>query len=268
MNGGENITESKELLKELAYKVLEKSKLSNNQEARNRLEHELSIILNSNLENFFLNTSYVANLLKSKGIRLGPARGSAGGSMTSYCLNITEINPLKYNLSFARFLNEERASHSMSDIDIDIPRDKRQESLNLIKKEFGQDKAFQVINQIRFTDKTSIKALARIYDVPFDEVNRITSLINSPNDIEENERVKNFLNKYPEIKKNIPKINGMLSTYGVHAGALILFPESIEALASTVKVNNEIVCSYDGRTCDDLKNLMTQKYMKIYKNLV
>lgn len=252
MNGGENITESKELLKELAYKGLEKRKLSNNQEARDRLEHELSIILNSDLENFFLNTSYVANLLKSKGIRLGPARGSAGGSLTSYCLNITEINPLKYNLSFARFLNEERASHSMSDIDIDIPRDKRQESLNLIKKEFGQDKAFQVINQIRFTDKTSIKALARIYDVPFDEVNRITSLINSPNDINENERVKNFLNKYPEIKENMSKINGMLSTYGVHAGALILFPESIESLASTVKVNNEIVCSYDGRTCDDL----------------
>ena len=139
MNGGENI-ESKELLKELAYKGLEKRGLSNNEEARNRLEHELSIILNSNLENFFLNTSYVSNLLKSKGIRLGPARGSAGGSITSYCLNITEINPLNYNLSFARFLNEERASHSMSDIDIDIPRDKRQESLNLIKQEFGKDK--------------------------------------------------------------------------------------------------------------------------------
>ena len=251
MNGGENI-ESKELLKELAYKGLEKRGLSSNQEAKDRLEHELSIILNSNLENFFLNTSYVSNLLKSKGIRLGPARGSASGSITSYCLNITEINPLNYNLSFARFLNEERASHSMSDIDIDIPRDKRQESLNLIKQEFGKDKAFQVINQIRFTEKTSIKALARIYDVPFDEVNRITSLITSPDDIKNNDRVKAFLDKYPEIKDNISKINGMLSTYGVHAGALILFPDSIETLASTVKVNNEIVCSYDGKTCDEL----------------
>ena len=140
----------------------------------------------------------------------------------------------------------------MSDIDIDIPHDKRQESLNLIKQEFGKDKAFQVINQIRFTEKTSIKALARIYDVPFDEVNRITALITSPDDIENNDRVKAFLDKYPEIKDNISKINGMLSTYGVHAGALILFPDSIETLASTVKVNNEIVCSYDGKTCDEL----------------
>ena len=155
------------------------------------------------LSNFMLVTSYLCLKLKSKGILLGSGRGSVGGSLLAYCLKITEINPLQYDLFFSRFLNEARAKTSLPDIDIDVPQKERQEVLKIMKEEFGHDNTYQIINQIRFTEKTAIKDIGRVFGIPFSETNRLTSIIGDRTDIENIPEVQAFFNKYPKVGATI-----------------------------------------------------------------
>ena len=146
-----------------------------------RLEDELNIINKFGFADFILDVSYICLLCKSKNILIGPGRGSVGGSLVAYTMGITNIDPLKFDLSFARFLNPGRSS-SLPDIDIDVGTKQRQEVIQLMKQEFGEDSTYQFINIIKFTEKTALKDLARIFNVPFDIINRITSKMNSQND--------------------------------------------------------------------------------------
>ena len=147
----------------------------------NRLEEELEVINDFDFEDFILDVSYLSLLCKSKGILLGDGRGSVGGSLVAYAMGITNIDPLVYDLSFARFLNKGRIS-GLPDIDIDVSQKQRQEVIGLMKEECGAESTYQFVNLIRFTDKTALKDLARIFDVPFDIVNRITAKMDSCND--------------------------------------------------------------------------------------
>ena len=111
-----------------------------------RLTHELSIVQKGNLADFFLNTAFGCLKMKNNDILLGLGRGSAAGSLIAYCLKITEIDPIKNDLKFERFLNETRLDTvSSADIDIDIPRDKRQSVLTMYKDDFGRDRTYQVM---------------------------------------------------------------------------------------------------------------------------
>lgn len=244
-------------LRKMALKGFKKRHLSG-KEYEDRLRMELDIITDANLSDFFLNTSYICNLLKSEGMFLGPGRGSAGGSLLCYCLNIVSTDPLKEGLMFSRFINKTRIKNSMPDIDTDIPKTRRQEALDLIKDKFGRDCAFSIPNLIRFTIKTSIKDVSRVFNVPFKEVNQVTSLITDDmtvDDIYEIEKVQNFFNKYPKVEQNFKKINGLIKAYGIHAGGTLLFPDSIENYSSTIRVNGVDCVSYDGHRCDSLKFL-------------
>ena len=137
---------------------LQKRGHADDQKYIERLNYELEVIKEGNLADFFLNTAYIVLKMKSKNIMVGLGRGSAAGSLVSYCLKITEIDPLKYPLIFERFLNPTRVKMiSSADIDVDIPRDKRQEVLKMVKQDFGEDKAFQIINKLQWTEKTAIK---------------------------------------------------------------------------------------------------------------
>lgn len=211
-----------------------------------RLEEELSVINDFDFEDFILDVSYLSLLCKSKGILLGDGRGSVGGSLVAYVMGITNIDPLKYDLSFARFLNKGRIS-GLPDIDIDVSKKQRQEVIKLMKEEFGEESTYQFINIIRFTDKTALKDLARIFNVPFDVVNRITAKMDSQNDPE----VRAFLNKYPIIKELYPKIIGLVRQYGIHAGGVILTPGAVERYTSLIKVNGLDAISYDKRILED-----------------
>ena len=211
-----------------------------------RLEDELNIINKFGFADFILDVSYICLLCKSKNILIGPGRGSVGGSLVAYTMGITNIDPLKFDLSFARFLNPGRSS-SLPDIDIDVGTKQRQEVIQLMKQEFGEDSTYQFINIIKFTEKTALKDLARIFNVPFDIINRITSKMNSQNDRE----VQDFLNKYPQIKQMYPYLIDLNRSYGVHAGGIILAPDSIDNYASLVKVNGLDVIGYDKRVLED-----------------
>ena len=236
-----------------AYQGLQKRGLADKQEYIDRLNYELDIIKSGNLADFFLNTSYICIKMKSKGILVGLARGSAAGSLVCYCLKITEIDPLKHDLIFERFLNPTRINNiSSADIDTDIPRDKRKEVLKMVKDDFGTDKSFQIINKLQWTDKTAIKDLGRIIDIPFTYTNRITKLISDELEAEDVPEVKEFLEKYPFIKENYKKLIGLPKSYGVHAGGVITLDKPVENYDSIVKVNGIECLDNNGKTCDEM----------------
>lgn len=236
-----------------AYDGLEKRGFADNQEYIDRLNYELEIIKSGNLADFFLNTAYICIKMKSKGVLLGLGRGSASGSLVCYCLKITEIDPIKHNLIFERFLNPTRINAIASaDIDTDIQKDRRQEVLDMIKKDFGVDRSFQIINKLNWTEKTAIKDLGRIIKVPFDYINKITKLINDEVHAEDIPEVKEFLDKYPFIRDNYKRLIGLTKAYGVHAGGVITLDKPVENYDSIVKVNGVECLDNNGKTCDNM----------------
>jgi len=145
---------NKEYLREKCFEGLEKRGFIEDFEYVKRLNYELDVIYSGDLESFFLNTAYIVCKLKSQGIVINRGRGSAAGSLVCYCLRITEIDPIKHNLIFERFLNPTRVSSiNNPDIDVDIPKDKRQAILKQIKKDFGSTKSYQVVNRLSWTAK-------------------------------------------------------------------------------------------------------------------
>lgn len=244
------VIDNHDFLTEQCYKGLKKRGLDF-PEYRDRLEEELKIIKSGNLADFFLITSYICLLMKSKSITLGLGRGSAAGSLVCYCLKITEINPLDFGLLFERFLNPDRIkSINSADIDTDISMNSRQEVLKIVKNEFGEDRTYQIINKIKWTDKTAITDIGTVIGIPYETLKKITKLIKDDNDPEDIPEVKAFLDNYPFIKNNYRKLIGMPRSYGIHAGGIIILDKPVEYYDSIVQVNGVKCLDNDGKTCD------------------
>lgn len=217
-----------------------------------RLKHELEVSNKGGLADFFLDTAFGCLKMKSNDILLGMGRGSAAGSLIAYCLKITEIDPIKYDLKFERFLNETRLdSVSSADIDIDIPRDKRQDVLNMYKDDFGRDRTFQVINKLKWTKKTAIDDLGRISGVDFSMRKRISKLIGD-SDPESITDVVQYLDEHPFIRDNYLQLAGMIKSYSIHAGGLIILDTPVEYHDSILRINGVDCLDNDGKTCDSL----------------
>lgn len=248
------MNKSDEFLTKKTYQGLEKRGLLS-KEYEDRVQEELETIIDCGLSDFILNTAYTVLLCKSRKILVGPGRGSVGGSLVAYCLGITEIDPLKYNLSFARFLNKARMQTSLGDIDIDIPRKDRQEVLQLMREKFGEDKTSQIINDVYYTNKTTLKALGRIFGIDFAITNRLTSLMGDDENIYNIPEIKEFFDSYPKIAEAFPKIKGLIETSSVHAGGVLISDKPLTEYISTLKSRDNIVTCYNGKTCEQLSFL-------------
>ena len=219
---------------------------------QNQLEEELKVIKETHLEDFFLQTAYICALVDEKGIFRGPARGSCLASVLCYGLDITKIPPKEYNLSFARFLNKTRAMTQLPDIDMDISSDQREEVINLLINEFGEDYCSQIITKLRYTPKVAIKALCRQNGISFEEANKMTSLLSDDDDYHNNEKVMNWLNKYPVVRDNIDGFVGQLKAYGKHPGALIIFDKNMDNYVSVLDIKDTCVIASDGIECESM----------------
>ncbi|MBQ6492657.1 MAG: DNA polymerase III subunit alpha [Erysipelotrichaceae bacterium] len=140
-----------------------------------RLEYELDVITRMHFEDYFLIVYDFILYAKKNGIMVGPGRGSAAGSLVSYCLGITEIDPLKYGLIFERFLNPERIS--MPDIDTDFPDDRRDEVIHYVKERYGIDHVGHIITYGTLKAKQVLRDVGRVLDYPQREVDAICKLI-------------------------------------------------------------------------------------------
>ena len=140
-----------------------------------RLEYELRIIKQMGYVDYFLIVWDFIRYARENGIMVGPGRGSAAGSLTSYCLNITSVDPLKYNLLFERFLNRERIS--MPDIDIDFCYERRQEVIDYVVQKYGKDRVAQIITFGTMAARGAIRDVGRALDIPYGDVDRVAKMI-------------------------------------------------------------------------------------------
>lgn len=165
-----------EYLKEKCYEGIAERYGENCQESIvQRLDFELSVILKMGYVDYFLIVWDFIRYARENGIMVGPGRGSAAGSIVSYCLGITSVDPLKYNLLFERFLNPERIS--MPDIDIDFCYERRQEVIDYVISKYGKDKVSQIITFGTMAARAAIRDVGRALDIPYGDVDFIAKLI-------------------------------------------------------------------------------------------
>lgn len=162
-------------LEELCNKGLEERYKEPTKEIRDRLKFEIDVIANMGYIEYFLIVWDFINYAKKNNIMVGPGRGSAAGSIVSYTLNITDIDPIKYNLLFERFLNPERVS--MPDIDIDFCYERREEVIDYVKRKYGDDHVAQIITFGTMGAKLAIRDVGRVLDVPYNKVDSVAKEI-------------------------------------------------------------------------------------------
>lgn len=256
----------KEYLRELCIKGLYERYGDNPPpEIKERLEYELAVIHKSGFEVYFLIVYDLVFYAKEKGIVVGPGRGSAAGSLVSYCLKITDIDPLQYGLLFERFLNPERVS--MPDIDIDFDDERREEVLNYVVQKYGRDRVAQIITFGTMAARAAVRDVGRAMGYPYAEVDRIAKLVPPPvqgRHIPLKESIKND----PELKKvyeTEPRANALLSNAvalegtirqaGTHACAVVFSKEPLTnytPLQIAPGGETEIITQFSMKPLEDL----------------
>ena len=188
---------SADYLKKLSFDGLEMyvGKPENRTEYVSRLEYELSVIHSMGFDDYFLITWDFVSYAKRRGISVGPGRGSAVGSLTAYCLNITEVDPLRYGLLFERLLNPERVS--MPDIDIDFCDERRGEVISYVSDKYGSDHVAQIITFDTLACRAAVRDAGRALDMKYADVDAIAKLI--PRDF--GITLKSALERSPELKE-------------------------------------------------------------------
>lgn len=218
-----------------------------------RLEVEMSLIISMGFVGYFLVVSDFIQWAYKQGIPVGPGRGSAAGSLVAWALQITNIDPIKYNLLFERFLNPERVS--MPDIDIDFCIEGRERVIEYIKQKYGQDKVCHIITFGTMLAKGVIKDVARVLGFAFEDSNVITNLIPDQLKItltqalEQEPRLRELVNNNPETKRLFDiafKLEGLTRHASKHAAGIVISPEPVnEVLPLYVpSKTNELVSQY------------------------
>ncbi|RKZ23896.1 DNA polymerase III subunit alpha [bacterium] len=226
-------------------------------EVKERLEHELSIIGNMGFAGYFLIIKDIVDFARKSGIRVGPGRGSAVGSAVLYVLGVTSVDPLKYNLLFERFLNPERVS--MPDIDIDFEDTKRDMVIDYIKKKYGERSVAQIITFSMLKIRAALKDVARVYGIPFQEVNSLAKLI--PDDAkstkeaaERSPALKEKLKeeRYKKIFEVVDSIIGFPRHASVHAAGVVITPGEITDYAPLYKdsKHNTVTTQYSMKSIE------------------
>ena len=162
---------------------------------KERLEYELSVIQSMGYVDYFLIVWDFINYARTQGIKVGPGRGSAAGSIVSYCLGITSIDPIKYQLLFERFLNPERVS--MPDIDVDFCFERRQEVIDYVGRKYGADRVVQIVTFGTMAARGVIRDVGRVMDLPYAFVDSIAKMV--PTEL--NITLDKALKMNPEFKK-------------------------------------------------------------------
>ena len=229
-------------------------------EYEERLEREIRLIQQMKFSGYFLIVWDFIRYAKSKGIPVGPGRGSAAGSLAGYCLGITDIDPLEYGLLFERFLNPERVS--MPDIDIDFCTHRRGEVIQYVTEKYGRDHVAQIITFGSLAAKAAIKDVGRVLDLSFAETDRISKLVPAdPNmtlerALAEEPDLAAMAEKDPKVKDVIDiarRIEGMARNVGVHAAGVVISPVPLVELVPLHRTaKNEIVTQFDMNRLDKL----------------
>ncbi len=205
------------------------------QTLRERLDYELGVIKTMGYVDYFLIVWDFINYAKSNGIPVGPGRGSAAGSIVSYCLKITNIDPIRYDLLFERFLNPERVS--MPDIDVDFCPNGRQDVIDYVSRKYGAEKVVQIVTFGTLAAKGVIRDVARVMDLPYSLADSIAKMV--PNEL--NITLELALEKNPEFRKlyqedeqvhglidMCKRLEGLPRHTGMHAAGVVICPKAAD----------------------------------------
>ena len=223
-----------------------------------RIDHELNVIQNMGFAGYFLITADFVKYAKNSKIPVGPGRGSAAGSIVSYSLGITSIDPLKHNLLFERFLNPDRIS--MPDIDIDFCIERRGEVIDYIKEQYGENSVTQIITFGKMKAKQVVRDVGRVMGYSFSEVDKIAKAI--PNELnitldkalEKSPELSEMAeNNYKELIQHSKVLEGMNRHASIHAAGVVIAPGELTDYVPLYKSNTDDVTSqYDMKGLEDL----------------
>lgn len=224
-----------EYLNELCREGLKKRYQPVTDELWARLDYELDTIRSMGFVDYFLITWDFIKYAKDHNIMVGPGRGSAAGSIVSYALGITDIDPIKYNLLFERFLNPERVS--MPDIDVDFCFERRQEVIDYVTRKYGKDKVVQIVTFGTMAARAVIRDVGRALDMPYAQVDTVAKMIPMENGItiekalQINKELSGLYESNPEVRNLIDmskRLEGLPRHTSMHAAGVVIGKESIE----------------------------------------
>lgn len=248
---------------------------------KERLDFELFTIKTMGFAGYFLIVQDFINAGRDMGVLIGPGRGSAAGSAVAYCIGITNIDPIKYDLLFERFLNPDRKS--MPDIDTDFDDEGRQRVIDYVVNKYGQNQVAQIITYGSIAAKSSIRDVARVMDLPLAEADRLAKLVpdkpgislgrllRAPLDGEGSLRTKESLHAddinavkllreqlesgeaTADILREAEKLEGSVRGTGVHAAGIIIAPKDLLEVipVCTSKESTLLLTQYDGKVIED-----------------
>ncbi|MBM3700758.1 MAG: DNA polymerase III subunit alpha [Actinobacteria bacterium] len=221
-------------LRELCFSNLSRKYTAVDAEVKNRIERELEVIKKMGFAEYFLIVWDFVAYAKNNNIRVGPGRGSAAGSIVSYLLDITDIEPLRYNLLFERFLNEERKK--MPDIDIDFCDEHRDEVIKYVTAKYGENRVAQLITFGTMAARQSIRDAGRVLEVPYADVDRIAKLI----PMELNVTIDSAIGAVAELKElynsdrivkdiidTAKSLEGKARQHSIHAAGIVIAADNL-----------------------------------------
>src|SRR6202522_1982280 len=225
-----------------------------------RLEREIDCIKQMKFAGYFLIVWDFIKYAREVNIPVGPGRGSAAGSLVSYAMEITDIDPLQNELLFERFLNPERVS--MPDIDIDFCMNRRGEVIDYVTRKYGREQVAQIITFNTMAARAAIKDVGRALDLPYGEVDRVAKMIPATigvtitKALEDSPQMQEAYNKEPQVKELIDtarKLEGLVRGAGLHAAGVVIAPQALTELVPVCRSkNDEIVTAYDMKAVEKL----------------
>ncbi len=267
-----------DLLRKMTYDGAKKRYGEITEKIRERLDFELSVIKQSGYPGYFLIVQDFTNTARDMGVSVGPGRGSAAGSAVAYCIGITNVDPIKYDLLFERFLNPERVS--MPDIDIDFDDVGRQKVIDYVIDKYGQNQVAQIVTYGTMAAKSSLRDVGRVMNIPLPEVDRVAktfpahlkaSLKKVLADGDVDPKLKGALNSdelekayafrdlaekddnIGEMIRTAKKLEGSVRNTGIHACGVVITPDDITKYVP-VKVDkdsNMYVSQFDNSVAED-----------------
>ena len=249
-----------EYLNKLCYEGLERRYPGDDPKIRERLEYELSVIKRMGYVDYFLIVWDFIKYARDHDISVGPGRGSAAGSIVSYCLGITSIDPLRYQLLFERFLNPERVS--MPDIDVDFCFERRQEVIDYVVRKYGTDRVVQIVTFGTMAARGVIRDVGRVMDLPYAFVDGIAKMIPKELNItlgkalQSSPDFKKAYDNDPQVKELIDmsmRLEGLPRHTSMHAAGVVISQKAVEEYVPlSVGSDGSVVTQFTMTTLEEL----------------
>ncbi|MCD4680630.1 MAG: DNA polymerase III subunit alpha, partial [Bacteroidales bacterium] len=258
----ESFEKEDDYLRHLTYEGAKNRYNNISDDIKQRLDYELSVIKDMGFPGYFLIVQDLINEARKMDVMVGPGRGSAAGSAVAYCIGITDIDPIEYNLLFERFLNPERIS--MPDIDIDFDDEGRDKVLDYVEKKYGSNRVAQIVTFGTMAARMAIRDVARVLKLPLPEADRLAKLVPEDGKISLTKAYKEVegLRDIVKGKESLAKktldfaemLEGSARHTGTHACGVIIGPDDLikHIPLSTAKDSKLMVTQYEGKLVESV----------------